>query len=119
MARKTFRVVHPIPAGQERFMAVLPTGMYLNVGLREALPGSIVEFWQEWRHMRFRLVRRCAVAVNSSVFTFMIRSIYGERTRIADMLAMWEDMAVRDGVGKEGFDPATALLIEVERIKED
>lgn len=116
---KLINILHPTPKGGKTAFAIIPIGMYLNRPLQEAAPNSEICFWQEWRNDKRVLVRKCKVQIKSSVFTFLAQSIYGERTRIADMLAKWEAFAVNEGVGKDGFDRDFALLIEVAQVEED
>lgn len=103
---------HPIPKDGKPF-ALLPIGMYCNDKLQNAVPGSLVELWQDWRHERRVLVRKCRIQINSSVFTFLAKSLYGERTRIADVLAKWRE------VYDVPFDESECILIEVRELNED
>ena len=64
-------------------------------------------------HERRVLVQKCRIQINSSVFTFLAKSLYGERTRIADMLAKWRE------VYDVPFDEAECMLIEVRELNED
>lgn len=109
---RPINILHPIPKDGKPF-ALLPIGMYCNDKLQNAVPGSLVELWQDWRHERRVLVRKCRIQINSSVFTFLAKSLYGERTRIADMMAKW-----REGYDVP-FDESECLLIEVAPIEED
>ncbi len=47
------------------------------------------------------------------MFTFLAKSLYGERTRIADMLAKWRE------VYDVPFDESECMLIEVREPNED
>lgn len=105
-------ILHPIPKDGKPFM-LLPIGIYCNKKLQNAAPGSLVELWQVWRHERRVLVRKCRIQINSSVFTFLAKSLYGERTRIADMMAMWRE------VYDVPFDESECMLIEVRELNED
>lgn len=118
MAKKPIPILHPTPKADKPF-AILPIGLFCNDKLQKAAPNSEICFWQDWRHDKRVLVRKCKVQIKSSVFTFLAQSIYGERTRIADMLAKWEAFAVNEGIGKSGFDREFALLIEVAPVEED
>lgn len=109
---KPINILHPVPKGDKQFM-LLPFGIYCNKELQKAAPGSLVELWQDWRHERRVLVRKCRIGINSSVFTFLAKSLYGERTRIADMLAKWRE------VYDVPFDESECLLIEVRELNED
>lgn len=109
---RPINLLHPIPKGDKQFM-LLPFGIYCNKDLQNAVPGSLVELWQDWRHERRVLVRKCRIQINSSVFTFLAKSLYGERTRIADMLAKWRE------VYDVPFDESECMLIEVRELNED
>lgn len=111
MASKVINIQHPIP-GKLPY-AILPIGMYCNKKLQEARAGDIVEFWQEWRHEKRVLVRKCKVQIRSSFFTFMAQSIYGRYTRVDSLIRRWEDWAITEGIGRNGVDKEWALLIEV------
>lgn len=109
---KPINILHPIPKADKPF-ALLPIGMYCNDKLQNAASGYLVELWQEWRHEKRVLVRKCKVAVNSPVFTFLAKSLYGERTRIADMLEKWRE------VYDVPWDETECMLIEVRELNED
>lgn len=109
---RPINILHPIPKGDKPFM-LLPIGIYCNKELQKAASGSLVELWQDWRHERRVLVRKCRIQINSSVFTFLAKSLYGERTRIADMLAKWRE------VYDVPWDESECMLIEVRELNED
>ncbi len=115
---RLIRLLHSTPKEAKPY-ALLPIGLYCNAALQKAHPGSIIEFWTDWRHDKRELVRKCKIAINSSIFTFMAKSIYGSHIRIADMLNRWEAMAVNEGWGKDGFSQDECLLIEVCMINEN
>ena len=114
---KPIFIQHGCPKEGKPF-AILPIGMYCNSGLQKANPGDTIIFCQDWRREKAVLVRHCRIAVNSSVFTFMAKSIYGEYTRIKDLLAKWEALSVVEGYGKEGYSKDECLLIECKLIEE-
>ena len=109
---KPINILHPIPKNSKPFV-LLPIGIYCNKELQNAASGSLVELWQDWKHERRVLVRKCRIQINSSVFTFLAKSLYGERTRIADMLAKWRE------VYDVPWDEAECMLIEVRELNED
>lgn len=111
---KPINILHPIPKSDKPF-ALLPIGMYCNDKLQNAAPGSLLEFWRDWdwRHERRVLVRKCRIGINSSVFTFLAKSLYGERTRITDMIAKWRE------VYDVPFDESECMLIEVKEIEDE
>ena len=109
---KPINILHPVPNGDKPY-ALLPIGIYCNKELQKAASGSLVELWQDWRHERRVLVRKCRIQINSSVFTFLAKSLYGEWTRIADMLAKWRE------VYDVPWDESECMLIEVRELNED
>ncbi len=109
---KPINILHPVPKDGKPFM-LLPIGTYCNKELQKVSVGSVIDFWQDWRHERRVLVRKCRIGINSSVFTFLAKSLYGERTRIADMLAKWRE------VYDVPFDESECMLIEVRELNED
>ena len=109
---KPINILHPCPTANKPY-AILACGLYCNKELQKASVGSVIEFWQDWRHERRVLVRKCWIQINSSVFTFLAKSLYGERTRIADVLAKWRE------VYDVPFDESECMLIEVAPIEED
>ena len=110
---RPINILHPMPKGGKTAFAIIPIGMYLNRPLQDAAPNSEICFWQEWRHEKRVLVRKCKIAVNSPVFTFLAKSLYGERTRIADMIAKWRE------VYDVPVDESECMLIEVRELNED
>lgn len=115
---KPIPINHPCPKGSDSRFALLPIGMYCNKALQSAPIGSVIEFQTDWRKDKATLIRKCKIPVNSSVFTFMAKSIYGEYMRIKDLLERWESHAVIEGYGRDGVDREFALLIEVKIIEE-
>lgn len=112
MAKKPIPILHPTPKADKPF-AILPIGLFCNDKLQKAAIGAVVEFWQDWRHDKRVLVRKCKVQIKSSVFTFLAQSIYGERTRIVDMQAKWRE------VYDVPFDETECMLIEVKEIEDE
>jgi len=91
---------------------LLPIGMYCNQKLQKAEPDSVVEFRDGWQRDKRVLVRKCRVPVNSSVFTFLMKSIYGGISW-EDLRRKWEAWAVVEGIGAQGISDTECLLIEV------
>lgn len=112
---KLINILHPTPKGGKTAFAIIPIGMYLNRPLQGAAPNSEICFWQDWRHDKRVLVRKCKIAVNSPVFTFLAKSIYGERMTIAKLFEQWEAWAVVEGIGKDGFDRESCIVIAVSK----
>lgn len=91
--------------------------MYCNAQLQKARPGDIATFYSEWRHDKRRIVQLCRFRINSPEFTFMLRSIYGERMTIAKLMERWEAWAVVEGIGAQGFSREEAIIVEVSNLE--
>lgn len=116
---KPINILHPTPNPPKNGIAIVPCGLYCNRELQNAKIGQIVEFWQEWRHEKRRIVQITKFRINTPEFTFMLRCIYGERVTIAKLFEQWEAWAVVEGIGSAGFSRDEALVVEVENINED
>ncbi len=101
------------PKERNTAMIFLPIGMYCNKQIQKAENDSIVEFRDGWQRTKAVLVRKCKVNVNSSVFTFLLQSIYGANMRWEDLRKRWEAWAVVEGIGAQGFSDTECLLIQV------
>lgn len=99
----------PVPKGK---LALVPIGMYLNTPLQKAKPGAVIEFQSAWRKDKRVLLQKVAVKINSSIFSFMARSIYGQDVRMADIIEQWRANCIIEGLGKDAFGDE-CLLIEV------
>lgn len=118
MAKRAIKILHSIPKATSNALVLLPIGKYCNQKIQTAEIGSIIEFWQDWKHEKRILVRKCKIYVKSSVFTLLAQSIYG-RVRTTDMVKRWERYSIESGLGKEGFNRDVCLLIEVRELTED
>lgn len=112
------RIQHPIPKSDKPF-AILPCGMYCNAKLKQAKPGDILQFYTGWRYDKAVLVRKCCLQVNSSVFSFMAKSIYGAHVTIKSMLQKWGAESIIEGCGVDGFSREECLMIEVSMVNEN
>lgn len=99
----------PVPKGN---MALVPVGMYLNVALQKAKPNAVIEFQSAWRKDKRALRQKVAVKINSPIFTFAMRAIYGSEVRMADIIEQWRANCIIEGLGKDAFSDE-CLLIEV------
>ncbi len=99
--------------------AILPVGLYCNKKLQQVKPGEIVEFWTDWRHDTRRIVQMTKFRTNTPEFTFLMRSVYGQHFRLADLMARWEAECVNEGIGANGFSRDEALVVEVEEVNEE
>lgn len=109
---RPIKIQHPTPKASNRGMAIVPVGLYCNSKLQKAQIGSEVIFETEWRKDKRVITNICRFRINSPEFTFMLRSIYGERMTIAKLMERWEAWAIVEGIGKDGFSRDEALLLE-------
>ena len=103
------------PADRKPYF-LAPVGKYLNRSLDGVRPGDMVTFQHGWRREKRKLVRLCRIRINSPVFSFMIRSLYGSSTTILDVVERWRNDSVLQGYGKDGADTEICVLGEVENI---
>lgn len=118
MANNPIQINAVVPKDAKPY-AILPIGLYCNRELQNARIGSILEFCVDWRRDKRRLARKCNVEVQSSIFTFLIKSLYGERMTWASLSERWRAECIIDGLGRNAFSETEVMLIEVEEIKED
>lgn len=118
MAKRAIKLQYPAPKAEKPYIFV-PIGMYLNVKLQKAMPGDIIEFQTDWRIDKRILIRKCLVAVSSSIFTFLMKSIYGGHMTWAELSQRWKAECIIEGLGGEAFDPENVMLIEVDNIPND
>ena len=116
---KPINILHLTPKPPKNGIAIVPCGLYCNRELQSAKIGQIVEFWQEWRHEKRRIVQITKFRINTPEFTFILRCIYGERMTIAKLFEQWESLAVVEGYGKEGFSRESCIILQVETINEE
>ncbi|MDE6536067.1 MAG: hypothetical protein K2K82_08695 [Muribaculaceae bacterium] len=97
---------------QTRF-ALVPYGRYMNVQLQKASAGAILDFIVDWRKDRFVLIRKATLKVNSSVFSLLLKSIYGEDATWQKLSEEWRAECVIEGLGSKAFSEDDVLLLEV------
>lgn len=114
---KPINILHPTPNPPKNGIAIVPCGLYCNRELQSAKAGQIIDFWQDWRHEKRRIVQITKFRINTPEFTFMLRCIYGERMTIAKLFEQWEAWAVVEGVGANGFSRDEALVVEVSNLE--
>lgn len=114
---KPINILHPIPKPPKNGIAIVPCGLYCNRELQNAKAGQMVEFWQDWRHEKRRIVQITKFRINTPEFTFMLRCVYGERMTIAKLFEQWEAWAVVEGIGSAGFSRDEALVVEVSNLE--
>ena len=117
MANKAIQINAVAPKDAKPY-AILPVGLYCNRELQNARIGDVVEFCVDWRRDKRRLVRKCKVVVRSSTFTFLMKSLYGERMTWKELSERWRAECVVAGLGSDAFSETEAMLIEVEKIEE-
>lgn len=113
---RPIKIQHPTPKERSVAQVALPVGMYCNKSLQTAKIGDEVIFHCEWRKDKRVIANICRFRINSPEFTFMLRSIYGDNMNIAKLMERWEAWAIVEGIGKEGIDHESCIIIEV---KED
>lgn len=114
---RPINILHPIPKPPKNGIAIVPCGLYCNRELQKARNGDLVEFWQDWRHEKRRIVQITKFRINTPEFTFMLRCVYGERMTIAKLFEQWEAWAVVEGIGSSGFSRYEALVVEVSNLE--
>lgn len=118
MANKPIQVNAVAPKDVKPY-AILPIGLYCNRELQNAKIGSILEFCVDWRRDKRLLVRKCKVEVQSSTFTFLMKSLYGEHMTWAMISERWRAECIVEGLGRDAFSETEVMLIEVEKTKDD
>lgn len=91
-------------------LSLLPYGAYLNAKVDKAIQGSILMLGETWRKQKRVLVRKCKVALNTSVGNFLIRHLYGENARIEEIAERWRAECIVEGLGKNAFGDEVWLL---------
>lgn len=117
MAKK-IRILQTLPKDGRRFL-IVPIGTYLNVELQEAKPDMRFEVWQDWRHDEYVVVQSTKMRINTPEFTFLLRHVYGQLCRIADLLEKFSQWSYDAGAGYEGFDREYALVVEIKEATEE
>lgn len=108
------------PKEAQTSLCIVPYGLYLNKALQKAQNGSILEFVVDWRRDKFILLRKATLKVNSSCFTLLLKSIYGEDATWQSVSEQWRANCIIDGLGKSAFDEQSVLLLEVKKyVKEE
>jgi hypothetical protein len=114
---RPINILHPIPKPSNSGIAIVPCGLYCNTALQKVRSGDLVEFWQEWRHEKRRIVQITKFRINTPEFTFMLRCIYGERMTISKLFEQWEAECINEGIGSDGFSRDEALVVEVSNLE--
>lgn len=115
MAKK-IAILHAMPRDITMRRCLLPIGLYCNVEIQKAKLGSVLDFWQEWRHEEATLVYRRVINVGSAEFTDWLELLYGKNMTVERLLSRWEAQCITEGIGRDGYDKERALLIGVKVI---
>lgn len=111
--KRPIKIHQLAPKEAQTRLVIVPYGMYLNKALQRCQNGSILEFVVDWRRDKFILIRKAKVAVNTSCFTLLLKSIYGEDATWQSVSEMWRAQCIIDGLGKDAFSDSDVLLLEV------
>lgn len=113
LTRKAIKIQQPF-VKDKMPMALVPYGLYLNNGIKNAKKGDVIEFFDGWRSEQRILVNKCTVDINSSVFSFLLKLIYGEFLNKTELFKRWNSICVVEGYGRDAFNPDECVLILVE-----
>ena len=97
---------------QTRFVFA-PFGRFLNTKLQKVENGSVLEFQTDWRRDKFVLIRKAKLAVNTSAFNLLLKSIYGEDATWQSVSEEWKAQCIVEGLGSKAFSEDDVLLLEV------
>ena len=113
LTRKAIKIQQPF-VKDKMPMALVPYGLYLNNGIKNAKKGDVIEFFDGWRSEQRVLINKCTVDINSSVFSFLLKLIYGEFLNKTELFKRWNSICVVEGYGRDAFNPDECVLILVE-----
>lgn len=111
--KRPLKIYQLAPKEMQTSFALAPYGRYLNVQLQKASAGAILDFIVDWRKDRFVLIRKATLKVNSSVFSLLLKSIYGEDATWQKLSEEWRARCIVEGLGSKAFDEQSVLLLEV------
>ena len=111
--KRAIKVQQLTPKAMQTQFAIVPVGVYLNTQLQKAKAGSVVEFRADWRRDKFILLRKATLPVNSSVFTLLFKSLYGENATWQGVSEQWRAQCIIEGLGKDAFSESEVLLLEL------
>ena len=118
--KRPLKIYQLAPKEMQTCFALVPYGRYLNVQLQKASAGAILDFIVDWRKDRFVLIRKATLKVNSSVFSLLLKSVYGEDATWQKLSEEWRARCVIEGLGSRAFDTENVLLLEVKNyVKEE
>ena len=111
--KRPLKIYQLAPKEMQTSLCVVPYGRYLNQKLLNAKSGDLVEFCVDWRRDKFVLIRKAKLAVNSSCFNLLLKSIYGEDATWQKLSEEWRAQCIVEGLGNKAFDEQSVLLLEV------
>ena len=117
--KRPLKIYQLAPKEMQTRFALAPYGRYLNTQLQKASAGAILDFIVDWRKDRFVLVRKATLKVNSSVFSLLLKSIYGEDATWQKLSEEWRAQCIVEGLGKDAFDPENVLLLSVKKFDQE
>lgn len=117
--KRPLKIYQLAPKEMQTRFALVPYGRYLNVQLQKASAGAILDFIVDWRKDRFVLIRKATLKVNSSVFSLLLKSIYGEDATWQKLSEEWRAQCIVEGLGKDAFDPENVLLLSVKKFDQE
>lgn len=118
--KRPLKIYQLAPKEMQTSFVFAPYGRYLNTQLQKASAGAILDFIVDWRKDRFVLIRKAKLAVNSSVFSLLLKSIYGEDATWQKLSEEWRAQCIVEGLGSRAYDEQNVLLLEVKNyVKEE
>ena len=111
--KRPLKIYQLAPKEMQTSFALVPYGRYLNTQLQKASAGAILDFIVDWRRDKFVLIRKAKIAVNTSAFNLLLKSIYGEDATWQKLSEEWKARCVVEGLGNKAFDEQSVLLLEV------
>lgn len=111
--KRPLKIYQLAPKEMQTSFVFAPYGRYLNQKLLNAKSGDLVEFCVDWRRDKFVLIRRAKIAVNTSAFNLLLKSIYGEDATWQKLSEEWRARCIVEGLGNKAFDEQSVLLLEV------
>lgn len=117
--KRPIKIHQLAPKEAQTRLAIAPYGRYLNTQLQKAAAGQLIDFCVDWRKDRFILLRKAKVAVNTSCFTLLLKSIYGEDATWQSVSEAWRAQCIVDGLGSHAYDEQNVLLLEVKKFNQE
>lgn len=111
--KRPIKIYQLAPKERQTVLAIVLYGKYLNAQLQKASAGAIIDFIADWRKDRFVLIRKATLKVNSSAFTLLLKSIYGDEATWDSVSGQWRSQCVVEGLGAKAFSESDVLLLEL------